>query len=260
MPFIAKPEHASNLRKAAEKMEKQLEHKRRPAFEGLRATPRRARIAAAKAAEARTLEHVYTVLLKLAEGHANGGVPEPLALITGQNVVAGLVATLERLERDRQDATTYRDTSYVKPVRYYYRLFGNQDAYAKAGITDEEIFEAAVAALQTLLETDLQAAQRKAQLETLERNLIGGKLPGFFPTPSPLAKRLVDLADIRAGHRVLEPSAGSGHIAQELRGTGLTITLHVIERQHRLRELLELKGLKSWARTFSNTKTLMTAS
>ena len=34
----------------------------------------------------------------------------------------------------------------------------------------------------------------------------------LFPTPPTLADRLIDLADIRAGHKVLEPSAGTGRL------------------------------------------------
>ncbi len=36
---------------------------------------------------------------------------------------------------------------------------------------------------------------------------------GYFPTPEGLANRLVDMADIRPGMKVLEPSAGSGSLA-----------------------------------------------
>ncbi len=36
---------------------------------------------------------------------------------------------------------------------------------------------------------------------------------GFFPTPSPVVNRLLELAEIQPGMRVLEPSAGTGAIA-----------------------------------------------
>lgn len=36
---------------------------------------------------------------------------------------------------------------------------------------------------------------------------------GFFPTPSPVVERLLDLAELVPGHEVLEPSAGTGAIA-----------------------------------------------
>jgi len=40
--------------------------------------------------------------------------------------------------------------------------------------------------------------------------------PQLFPTPPELAARMVDEADIRPGHRVLEPSAGTGNILAAL--------------------------------------------
>lgn len=38
-------------------------------------------------------------------------------------------------------------------------------------------------------------------------------VPDFFPTPSHLVRRMIELADILPGQSVLEPSAGSGNIA-----------------------------------------------
>jgi Methyltransferase small domain len=248
MSHVAMPEHALSLRKAAERMQGQLEKKRQPAFVGQRATPRRARIVATKAAEARTLETIQTALLKLAEGHENGGVPEPLALVKDSKVTASLVATLEWLERDRDNATTYRDTSYLRPARYYYKVIDDSKALERAGIHNEEAFEVAVQTLKTMLESDLEKAQRERKLEDLERSLIGNRIPGFFETPEPLLQHLLELADLRDGQRVLEPSAGSGSIAQKLRST--CNNLSVIELNYTLRELLELKGFKVVAQDF----------
>ena len=53
----------------------------------------------------------------------------------------------------------------------------------------------------------------EAERMTEERRLIDCGIPGFFPTPQALARRLVSLADIRTGMTVLEPSAGTGNIA-----------------------------------------------
>lgn len=38
----------------------------------------------------------------------------------------------------------------------------------------------------------------------------------LFPTPPALALRLVDLANIKAGHKVLEPSAGTGNLLRAI--------------------------------------------
>jgi tRNA G10 N-methylase Trm11 len=46
----------------------------------------------------------------------------------------------------------------------------------------------------------------------------------LFPTPPELAERIVSLADIRAGHRVLEPSAGTGRLVRAaLRTPGIDL-------------------------------------
>ncbi len=44
----------------------------------------------------------------------------------------------------------------------------------------------------------------------------------FFPTPAPVAKQLVELADVRRGQRVLEPSAGTGAIVEHILAQGVS--------------------------------------
>lgn len=73
-----------------------------------------------------------------------------------------------------------------------------------------------------------------------ERDLaIGSKIEGFFPTPKPLAKEMVQKADIRQGMTVLEPSAGNGNIADSIREEGTEPD--VIEPYSTLRGILEQK-------------------
>lgn len=43
--------------------------------------------------------------------------------------------------------------------------------------------------------------------------------PQLFPTPPELARRLVELADVRPGQRVLEPSAGTGNLCRAIHAT-----------------------------------------
>lgn len=81
---------------------------------------------------------------------------------------------------------------------------GKWDRKAKAhvfGESQEEIREMLEGCIQTGLATPLQ------------RN-------GYFPTPMALADRICALAEIEDGHRVLEPSAGSGNIIQAILATG----------------------------------------
>ena len=43
---------------------------------------------------------------------------------------------------------------------------------------------------------------------------------GYFPTPPPIVQRMIRLADLKPGMRVLEPSAGRGAIAKPLAALG----------------------------------------
>lgn len=72
-----------------------------------------------------------------------------------------------------------------------------------------------------------------------------GVIPGFYPTPRDLAARMVRTAGL---HRdptltVLEPSAGSGNIAEEIRAAGIEPLC--IEINYNLAESLRSKGFET---------------
>ncbi|MBO8161344.1 MAG: hypothetical protein H0Z24_06870 [Thermosipho sp. (in: Bacteria)] len=75
-------------------------------------------------------------------------------------------------------------------------------------------------------------------IKAKERELIGRKIEGYFPTPKKIVEKMIELADIKEGDKVLEPSAGMGHIADEI-GIG---KVDVAEFNSTLREILKLKG------------------
>ncbi|MBW4494016.1 MAG: class I SAM-dependent methyltransferase [Oscillatoria princeps RMCB-10] len=80
-------------------------------------------------------------------------------------------------------------------------------------------------------------------ISALEEEIATLKLPDYYPTPQPVIQRMIQLAGVRSGQKVLEPSAGKGNIAEALSETG-GIDLEVIESQPPLREILALKGYK----------------
>jgi len=49
-------------------------------------------------------------------------------------------------------------------------------------------------------------------------------VPQLVPTPPDLAARMVEMADLRPGHRVLEPSAGSGALVDATKCLGVHVT------------------------------------
>ena len=81
------------------------------------------------------------------------------------------------------------------------------------------------------LERRNEAAQKRRKVEPSPAEAMRDSLkagvqvvtaPQLFPTPPELARRMVELADIQPGHRVLEPSAGTGALLR-------AITLHEME-------------------------------
>lgn len=54
--------------------------------------------------------------------------------------------------------------------------------------------------------------------DAMEQIILTGEVTipqdfGYFPTPEPIVERLIELADLKLEHKVLEPSAGRGNIA-----------------------------------------------
>ena len=80
------------------------------------------------------------------------------------------------------------------------------------------------------------------KIKEMERAMIGRRNDGldFFPTPASVAREMVETADIKEGMTVLEPSAGMGHIAEQIREAG--IDPDVVEMSFDRRELLTEKG------------------
>lgn len=109
-----------------------------------------------------------------------------------------------------------------------------------AGIT-AATFEAAQADLLALCAPVPTLTTAQQQIRELERSLIGTQIPGYFPTPRPVVEQMIAAAALAPGMRVLEPSAGSGHIADAIREAA-PVKLEVIEQHTTLQRILELKG------------------
>ena len=77
-------------------------------------------------------------------------------------------------------------------------------------------------------------------VKAAERALVGQKVGfDFFPTPKALAATMAELAGIKLGMTVLEPSAGNGHLADAARDAGADV--EAIEVSDALRNVLTAK-------------------
>ena len=84
----------------------------------------------------------------------------------------------------------------------------------------------------------VDAGEAKRKID--ESAFMRQNIPGFFPTPKRLAERVANEADIKPGMTVLEPSAGTGRLADAAKEAGGTVT--TLERSHALAEHLRSKG------------------
>ncbi|MCA9135684.1 MAG: hypothetical protein KDB00_02970 [Planctomycetales bacterium] len=78
-----------------------------------------------------------------------------------------------------------------------------------------------------------------------ERELIGKKLPGFFPTPPAVVAEMLELAAIGRGDRILEPSCGKGDIVQAIQREHPESPVTAIEFNRTLEDVLGAKGIEA---------------
>ncbi len=161
---------------------------------------------------------------------------------------------LQRLQGRNDDGFLYvsgKDASNVaealrigkkKPLGYSLKNLGDEirDYQARTRMFGDDpraFFEA-------YLEQRSGIVVKKDPVKEARVALIGNKIPGFFETPEALAERMVDLADLKPGDKVLEPSGGGGRIANALAAVVGKENVDVLEVNGSLRELLELQGFE----------------
>jgi hypothetical protein len=108
----------------------------------------------------------------------------------------------------------------------------------RAGITDVHQLRCA---LRDLL-THWGQKQSDDPVAVAERELIGKKLAGFFPTPRPIIDRMLRLACIEPHHTILEPSCGKGDILDALADACPDNAIAAIELDRSLTDVLRAKG------------------
>jgi hypothetical protein len=165
-------------------------------------TRRRAQMAASIREDARRMEKTQAALIGLAAAHESNQVPQVLANVTTRKQIEHLVHVYKPTVVEQQQ----KDALLAL-------------AHPKAG---------------EMTEAD--------KIKELERQLVGRKIDGFFPTPSPIVKWMLQCADIQPGDRVLEPSAGKGNIADLVRDLYPGAQLDGIECNYTLRGILIYKG------------------
>ncbi len=224
---------SAKLRDLADKMQSQIDSKKDSAIGAQRPTARRARIAASMYKEGERMEAIQNKLRAMADAIDEGTLPDSLAGITNKAQLADLLIA-------------------IKHNRKFSQLY-DRNRIVKAGIKNDEELEQAKKDLSTLGgEVKPFVTPKERKIKEIERELLGYKIPGFFSTPKPLAEKMVNLANISKGARVLEPSAGKGNIADAIKGKD--ISPDVIEWNLKLQEILKLKDYNLVGEDFTKFK------
>jgi len=198
------------FRNLAEKLDSQIEAK---CADRLTNTPKRQREAASQRMEGDKLKRTQSVLLELAKLYEFYKVPEILLQIKTKKQVYDLVST--KIEHSGGYYDAGFDTGEPR--------------------NDEPLTLAVFALLKPKSDSEIQAEKLRDSVESLQFS----KIAGYFPTPKAIAEKMIEKADLCAGLRVLEPSAGSGAIA-DLLPRYVDVVLY--EVNHTLSGILEEKA------------------
>lgn len=162
--------------------------------------------------------------------------------LKGKKGSADLVSEIRRSHGPTQDLITrLKKVLPEKDVKYGVGWWNIEKAaelarLQKLGITDDNSLRMALAEYLHFREG------RKAvdPVKEAERALVGKKVGiDFFPTPKALAATMAEMAGIKPGMTVLEPSAGNGHLADAARDAGADVD--TIEMSDTLRNVLTAK-------------------
>lgn len=219
----ARPGVADKLRELADGMADAVADCFRPRDTN---TPKKARQAAEKRNDGVELERAQAIMRALADAHDAGTVPACLAGVTTKK--AALELAKEECDRSRAG---YYDAGILTGKPYPWADIGKHD-----------VAERAAAAWAMIAKGGDAGPDRAAELALAQKleALRFAKIPGYFPTPAPIVARMIEAAGIEAGQHVLEPSAGSGAIADAVRDAGAEVLC--IECHSSLAEVLEAKG------------------
>lgn len=98
------------------------------------------------------------------------------------------------------------------------------------------------ALLWSLISNQSPEDRKKEELHRQIKELQFKNIPGYFPTPRAVIELMIERSDIEEGNHILEPSAGSGAIADAIKEKCPGITIEVSEVNYTLQEILKAKG------------------
>lgn len=212
---------AENLRKMSQRLDSQIEDKTRPMTQN--PTPKRTLEYQRRKIDGAHLQRAQKVMHLLADGHEAGTLSEVLKTVRTKKDILHFTKTLVKCPSYYEIIDTGDFVDSTVPGEAVQKLL-------EEGTTDAE-----------KLENEEREKEQVIKSKILE--LTGQKIPGFFPTPEAVTARMLEELDIQEGDEVLEPSAGTGNLADVARTAGGSVLC--IEVRNSLAEILKLKDHKT---------------
>lgn len=220
---------ARKLRVLADGMAIQIEAKLHPPVAQQRITERRAGITARLWEQGEHLQQIQGKLYAMADAIDQGTLPPILKLVKSKSDLDKL---LYKAKAERE---------WKQPIRLPQKP-EDMRPFLVMGLTSDAKLKEAVEALESLGKPTITPEQQRGKMiKHMERELVGRRIPGYFPTPTKIAQSMVDMAEILPGMDVLEPSAGKGNIADVIR-QAQDVNIDVIEWNDSLQKILDAKG------------------
>lgn len=217
--------YAEHFRKLADNMQGAIDQKaRQPDW---KPTRRRLEMDKSRMADHAYLTKLQSILRGMSAGWETGDLHPILRRLRHKNEVAALM----RLE--------------------HWKFYVHSEDRCTS--ISENDFADARAALLSLVPD--QPTDNKVETRLKEREIALEKIPGYFPTPTDIVQRMLAKCTFQDGMRVLEPSAGAGHIADGILLENKNVHLNVCEINPRLLKILELKGFNIVSQDFMQYQT-----
>lgn len=201
-------------------------------------------------------------------GHMIGELAKRMSDVTGYKQAANQLAKIAKQTGERNYTTLDVNAPYFAKALDFAKKQGKYTTFAdqavrfsrlqRMGIDNGSALRASLIELDTI-KSKLKAPKQKTTVETMERDLKRkvrlnrNAFNDFFPTPQTISQDIIDLADIKEGMKVLEPSAGNGELAQAISNAGGD--LDVVELAGDLRNILTEKGFNLVGDDFLNYST-----
>lgn len=233
---------ADRLEALADGMQEQIDSKIHSATSRQRRTSRRMRIASGMRQDGYRLQDIQRVLYALATAQRDGSIKN-----------------YPRLQQIRQKSQVALLNRYEYAIKENWgndaiqRSFDHHsEDLNKLGINNVYDWSVACVQKRDLLQQQNNASGNARSQETeiereikeLEQQVWQQNIPGFFPTPRPLIKRMLQVADIRSHQSILDPSAGKGDILDvvEEKFHDKDLSFYAAEINSTLRNILSKKG------------------